>query len=258
MSTRVLRPIEKSTAVEAVTEQIRTQILAGDLLAGALLPPERELATRFGVNRLTLRAALSRLEALGLIDVQHGTGSRVRNFREHVGMEVLPDLLHVMRDMRGGDVDDYLRIAGDVLDLRRALVAETVGLAAERHTEADLVNIRAAIALQADRVDDPLAFARGDFDVAREVVRAARNLAIELLLNTIVRFPLEDPSLLRAMYPSPRLQNQHYGTLIDLILSRDPGRARETMRTALEAIDKVTMERLNHGPRRKRKKEISP
>lgn len=255
---RALRPIEKSTAVEAVTEQIRTQILAGDLLAGSLLPPERVLATRFGVNRLTLRAALSRLEALGLIDVQHGTGSRVRNFREHVGMEVLPDLLHVMREMRGGDADDYLRVVGDVLDLRRAVVAETVGLAAVRHTEADLVNIRASVAFQAGRVDDALAFARGDFDVAREVVRAARNLAIELLLNTIVRFPLEDPSLLRAMYPSPRLQNQHYDTLIEQIVSRNPERARQTMRSALEAIDKVTLERLDQGARRKRKKGSSP
>jgi DNA-binding FadR family transcriptional regulator len=241
----MLKPVEKSTAVEAVTEQLRTQILNGGLAAGSRLPPERELATQFGVNRLTLRAALSRLEALGLITVQHGTGSHVRNFREHVGMEVLPDLLHVMRDGRGGD---YLRIARDVLDLRRSLVAETVALAAERHTAEDLATIRVAIARQADRVDDTLAFARGDFEVAREVVRASRNLAIELLLNTIVRFPLEDDSLLRAMYPAPRIQNEHYATILGLLEARDSAHAREVMRTALEAIDRVTLQRLEREP----------
>lgn len=250
MTTRLLKPVEKSTAVEAVTEQLRTQILSGGLPAGSRLPPERELATRFGVNRLTLRAALSRLEALGLIAVQHGTGSHVRNYREHVGMEVLPDLLHVMRTERGAD---YLRIAGDVLDLRRTLVGETVALAAERHTASDLVTIRAAIARQADRVDDTLAFARGDFEVAREVVRAARNIAIEMLLNTIVRFPLEDEALLRAMYPAPRIQNEHYATLLALIESRDAVRARDVMRTAIEAFDKVTMQRLERDARPIRK-----
>jgi DNA-binding FadR family transcriptional regulator len=242
----MLKPVEKSTAVEAVTEQLRTQILSGGFAPGSRLPPERELATQLGVNRLTLRAALSRLEALGLINVQHGTGSHVRNFREHVGMEVLPDLLHVMREARSGG--DYLRIARDVLDLRRSLVADTVALAAERHGEDDLVTIRAAIARQADRVEDTLAFARGDFEVAREVVRASRNLAIELLLNTIVRFPLEDDSLLRAMYPAPRIQNEHYTTLLALIESRDPPRAREMMRAALEAIDRVTLQRLEREP----------
>src|SRR6202035_2742232 len=42
-------------------------VARGDLDRGDRLPPERELATWFGVNRLTLRQALADLQRRGLI-----------------------------------------------------------------------------------------------------------------------------------------------------------------------------------------------
>lgn len=42
--------------------------------AGELLPPEKELAMRFGVNRHTLRRAIDELVADGIVERQHGKG----------------------------------------------------------------------------------------------------------------------------------------------------------------------------------------
>jgi len=50
-----------------IGEVIEHAIQSGDLRAGDRLPPERELAQWFGVNRLTLRQALSELERSRLI-----------------------------------------------------------------------------------------------------------------------------------------------------------------------------------------------
>jgi GntR family transcriptional regulator, transcriptional repressor for pyruvate dehydrogenase complex len=241
MRTRPFKPIERSTVVDAVTEQLRTQILSGSFPPGARLPAERDLAEQLGINRLTLRAALSRLEALGLIETQHGTGSVVRNYREHGGVEMLPSLLAVCRN---GDPETYLALTRDVLELRKTLSCEAVALAAERRTEADLSAMRAAAQAQKARVNDPLAFAKGDIEFARAVVCAAKNLGLELLLNTIARFPEEDPVLGRAMYPRPRAQYKQYATLIDLIEARDSALARQVMRPALDAIDKVILEKI--------------
>ncbi|WP_067967039.1 GntR family transcriptional regulator [Nocardiopsis trehalosi] len=59
-------------------EQVRT-LIGRDLLprlgAAGLLPPERALAARFGVSRVTVRAALRLLEADGLVRSVPGVGT---------------------------------------------------------------------------------------------------------------------------------------------------------------------------------------
>jgi GntR family transcriptional regulator len=50
-----------------IADVIEVAIASGDLQPGDRLPPERELAEHFGVNRLTLRQALSDLERRRLI-----------------------------------------------------------------------------------------------------------------------------------------------------------------------------------------------
>lgn len=242
MAQPAFKPVVRSTVVDAVTEQLRTEILSGTFPPGKRLPAERELASQLGVNRLTLRAALGRLETLGLIEIQHGTGSRVRDYRQHGGIETLPNLVRLARE---SDPENYLALARDVLELRRTIAAEAVALAAERHTAEDLEAMRAAARAQAARVGDVLAFARGDIEFARALVRATHNLGLELLLNTMARFPEADAGLARAMYPSPRAQYEHYDVVLGLIESRAPAAiAREAMRGALEAIDNVTLTRL--------------
>ncbi|MDP3274343.1 MAG: GntR family transcriptional regulator [Deltaproteobacteria bacterium] len=232
-----LEPVGRGTAVDAITEQMRARILSGAWAAGAKLLSERELAQQLAVNRLTLRAALARLEALGLVATQHGIGTVVRDFRQHGGIESLPELLAVMRTR---DSRAYIAHVRDVLELRRAVATEAVALAAARHTQEDLVLLESLAALQRGRVRDVVAFARGDVEFARAVVRAGRNLALELLLNTVARFPDEDPMLTRAMYPKPRAQQRMYAPLIALIASRDVQAAREALRATLEGLDRTS------------------
>jgi DNA-binding transcriptional MocR family regulator len=61
-------------SVDHCAGRIRESILGGEISAGTRLPPERALAERFGVNRVTVRGALARLEAEGLVDVRQGSG----------------------------------------------------------------------------------------------------------------------------------------------------------------------------------------
>ena len=61
---------------EDVAEQLRDAILDGRFAAGRKLPPERELAQEFGVNRTSVREALKVLEGLGLVTVRQGANPR--------------------------------------------------------------------------------------------------------------------------------------------------------------------------------------
>jgi DNA-binding FadR family transcriptional regulator len=57
-----------------IIERLGDAIRSGELSPGDRLPPERELADRFGVSRVSVRDALRSLEVLGLIEVRVGAG----------------------------------------------------------------------------------------------------------------------------------------------------------------------------------------
>lgn len=234
-----IEPLDRVTVVERLVDSLRKEILFGRLRAGERLPAERDLAGRFGVNRLTLRAALARLQALGLIVVRHGTGTVVAPWRETSGPDTLAFLL------RAGDpADDSWRgWLEALLEIRRIVAVEALGLACERRTLADLQAIRDAT--EAARAEtDPVRFAHRDVDIARAVVRASHNLGLELLLNTLARFPDLQPEVANAMYPRPDLHMAHHDAVIDLIERGEASMARDFLRAALEHQDRETLSRL--------------
>src|SRR5450432_4026973 len=89
-----LAPVARQSVVDAVADRLRGEILAGRLRPGTRLPSERELSLALGVNRLTLRASLARLEALGLIATRHGAGTVVASWRERASLDALATLVH--------------------------------------------------------------------------------------------------------------------------------------------------------------------
>ncbi len=71
---RVFRPPQRRRLHEDVAEQLRDAILENHYRAGDKLPPERELAERFGVNRTSIREAIKTLESWGLVVARQGDG----------------------------------------------------------------------------------------------------------------------------------------------------------------------------------------
>ncbi|WP_068920861.1 GntR family transcriptional regulator [Planobispora rosea] len=63
---------------QAIAGDLREQIHAGTLVAGAVLPSEHVLRRRYAASRNTVRQALAELEREGLITTEHGKGRFVR------------------------------------------------------------------------------------------------------------------------------------------------------------------------------------
>lgn len=57
-----------------IADDLRRQITAGDLVAGAVLPSEADLAGSYGVSRVTVRKALELLRRDGLVGSRQGFG----------------------------------------------------------------------------------------------------------------------------------------------------------------------------------------
>src|SRR5678816_858392 len=120
---RMLKPVEKQRVAEEIAEQLRALILGGQYPPGSKLPPERELSKRLRVNRASLREALKKLEHLGLVRIRQGDGTRVQNFMETGGIELVQHLLPL-----AGGKPELIR---DLLEFRRIFGRELARLAAD-------------------------------------------------------------------------------------------------------------------------------
>src|SRR6185436_84314 len=119
---------------EDVAEQLRDAILDSRFPPGTKLPPERDLALEFRVNRTSVREAIKVLEGLGLVSVRQGDGATVRPLVE-ASLEVLgPMIFH------GGKID--LALVAEMAEVMRPLLLEMGRLAIERCRPSDLVAIR--------------------------------------------------------------------------------------------------------------------
>jgi DNA-binding FadR family transcriptional regulator len=240
----VLGPVARSSVVDAVADRLRNEILAGRLAAGARLPSERELSLALGVNRLTLRAALARLEAMGLVTTRHGSGTEVAAWRERAGLEALTMVMGSLDP----DEPAWVELLTSMLEVRRILATEAVALAATRHTADDVTAMRAIAAEQRTRLHDAQAYARGDLAFQRAVVRAARNVGLELILNSFARFPEEQPALVATLYDKRADSVGFYDVLIGLVQAGDPAAARTSLRDAFNAMDEEWLSRHGHRP----------
>lgn len=144
----ILRPVERRSVPDEVTDQLADVIVAGEVPPGGQLPSERDLAERLGVSRPTVRAALARLAASGLVETRQGGGSTVRDFRRHGGLDLLPRLL-----VGQGGVD--LGVVRDVVEARTMFGPQVAALAARASAGADAdARLRAAAEAVATGEDD--------------------------------------------------------------------------------------------------------
>lgn len=169
-----LLPVDRSTVVDRLTDSLIDAVVTGRFDVGAPLPPERELAERFEVNRATLRQAVGRLEQIGLLTRRQGSGTIVCDPRKLTAPEVVG---------RIATADDAAFVA-DLVEVREAL-AEVIGRrAAGAITEAR----RAVLGALIDQIAEATTARERQLLELRffaVLVDAAGNRAIEVLLRWV-------------------------------------------------------------------------
>lgn len=152
--------------VEKVMRQIETALLDGTYPAHARLPGERVLAEHYGVSRNTVREAIQRLAARGLLRSRQGAG------------------VYVTEQLRTGPpspwgqlIADHPGVRDDVLEFRRVLEGATAYFAALRGTEEDRERIRTHFAAleQARQADNQPAEAAADAKLHEAIAQASHN-----------------------------------------------------------------------------------
>lgn len=168
------RPPDRQRLDEQIATAIADAILDGAFPPGSTLPPERELAEQFGVNRTSLRQGLARLQHMGMIEARHGSGNVVRDPDQLTNPAVVEALVHKLGP-------DFLV---ELLEVRASFGALIGRLAAERHTSGDAQALAAALATLREA---PTAAARQEADLAffSVLIHATGNRALGLLYRWV-------------------------------------------------------------------------
>src|SRR5919202_1731508 len=121
---------------DLVHDRLRRQILEGRLAPGDAVPSERVLAEALGVNRHAVREALKRLEQAGLVRISQGGATRVLDWRDAGGLEVLLDLV------AGGAGPPPADVVRSVLEMRASVGIDAARRCAHRADAAQREAVR--------------------------------------------------------------------------------------------------------------------
>jgi len=141
--------------------QILEQIVSGAIKAGEKLPSENRLCETFQVSRPTVREALMRLHADGLVTTRQGSGTIVQ--RRPSG--------HLVRLSRASDIAGMLRC----MEVRIALEGQAARLAAVRHTPGQLEQVAKALDRMHASFEGGTTPTEADFEFHAAVASASGN-----------------------------------------------------------------------------------
>src|SRR5215470_11770647 len=207
-------------STEQVVSHIRNLIERGQLRPGDRLPAERDLATKIGVSRPTVRVGLHALAAMGVVKSRHGSGTYIPDGPPTLDSEPLSLLAALHGFTRE-----------EMYEARRLLEVGAAGMAAERATPDQLATLADEVSNLFAALDDPLRFLVHDITFHRSVAAASGNPIIASLVEMV-----------SALYYDRRRQTAKQASDRDLkeaaelhrriyqaIRSRDPGEARNAM-----------------------------
>jgi DNA-binding FadR family transcriptional regulator len=216
---------------ELVAQQLRRQIIRGELPEDAALPSEAVLMKRFGVSRPTLREAFRVLESEGLINVRRGAhgGARV----QVPNGEAAARYAGLVLEFRGATLQD-------VYEARGVLEPPCARRLASRRTKADIGRLRDNIASARAALDDPPTHIRLNNAFHAMMIEMAGNQTI-IVLNSMVRHIIDLSSYLHVEEDAGTPDNikatkkglRAHETLVDLIEAKEPEEAERLWRTHL-------------------------
>lgn len=170
--------LSRSRLFEQVVGALLRAIVIGEFRAGARLPTEAELCSRYAVSRTVVREAVRVLQSKGLVEVRHGSGMWVANEARWDPLDI--DILQIRFEL--GEFDEIWR---QFAESRRIFEVEIAALAASRRTEAELVALDDALAAMRASAQQPDTYRQADVGFHLTLVRSSHNPVLLRLLEPI-------------------------------------------------------------------------
>lgn len=241
------KSIRQPKLSDVIQRELESLILDGILSPGQQLPPERELAKQFDVSRPSVREAIQRLEAKGLLTRRQGGGTFVN---ENLSSNLSDPLLNLLSSRA-----DTQR---DLLETRHALEGISAYFAALRGTKEDFERISQCHQAMNDslQADDIEAEAKAVMEFLTAIAEASHNVVllhiVKSLSPLLEQNVLQNLKLLSEREDALQKLNEHRAKIVNAIVSGEPEKASEMSHTHLAFIDETLSDLTQEQGRRAR------
>lgn len=227
--------VQHTKLSDAIVHRIEALILDGSWGEGERIPSERELARLFEVSRPSIREAIQKLDALGLLIKVQGGGTFVARSMSSQTSESLLELL-------ASHPESQL----DLIEFRHALESVSAYFAALRGTDPDLERIQVLFDAASEPNLDSATHADALVTLYQSIAEASHNRVLLHLvrgLSSILRDNVFK-NLEQLKHRSDVLAQMqvHRKALIAAILKREPEQARAACNAHLAYIEEILLE----------------
>ncbi|MGV9478285.1 FadR/GntR family transcriptional regulator [Gordonia aichiensis] len=201
-------------AARALLDDVRR----GRWEVGEQLPGEVSLARELSVGRSTVREAIRRLAARGVLTTRQGVGVFLAATEPTQPWDQLAEIAEIT----------------DVLQVRIAIESRAAALAAANHTDDDARIIRTALENRNALLDGtPQALAAEDIRLHQVIVVASHNDLLVTLFDGLRARLVGSMTDMLTMMPVGRADADEHSAVVDAILARDSDRAERLTRAHL-------------------------
>jgi len=209
-------PVERESLVSLVIARVQDCLLRKELKPGDYLPTETELSRNLGIGKSSVREAVKMLQAMGVVEIHRGRGTRIR---KHPGPGLIsPLVFHLLTESGYPD---------DLVELRMLFEPAFAALALRRATDEDLRTMRHALEQLETSVRAGAPEAEEDLAFHRAMLRATKNPLVIRIGETI--FELFRPSIAVSMRHIPERAVRDHRRLFEALRARDEKRLREAV-----------------------------
>jgi DNA-binding FadR family transcriptional regulator len=213
---------------EELADRLLGEVAQGKFAVETLLPPEGELASAYGVSRLTVREAIRILRSKNVVEIHRGRGTFVNRPEAWTSLDAIVRLA-VNGDSAAG-------VSERLLEARAIVEIGAARLAAVRRSDEDLAELDSCVqemVAGADAGDVDL-FVDADIAFHDVIMRASGNLFVPFMLEPfgqLLRHTREQTSAV----PEIQLHAiEHHRAILDSLASGDESRARQAMEAHME------------------------
>lgn len=217
--------VKKIRVYEEIVQQLKDYFAKGELKPGDKLPSERELAEQFNCSRVSVRQALTLLEAQGLLVRKVGGGTYKVSDADFEVSQLVSLLMPAEENLN------------EPLEFRRLLEPQIVRLAAQRATEEDIAAMEDCLRRQAEKVAAGELIIQEDSEFHFAIARASKNGIVVKLVEAIqsILWETRETSIM-AKHGARRSLKGHY-PILEAIKNKDPRAAQEAMEQHLEEVE---------------------
>jgi GntR family transcriptional repressor for pyruvate dehydrogenase complex len=223
---KTLQPVSKQSLSDRLANRIREMIQQADYERGDRLPSIMEMARSFGVGHPTVREALTKLEAVGVVEIRHGSGVYVSRSDDGVLLLASPGYAPVVTR----------KLLQDLIKSRMPLEMQSVAEAVEHITARHLKDMHRLLTTAGKHLADDGVLHKVNMDFHRQIAVSSGNTVLLQLLDVLRELFQREQLMILDIFGSRERDHQGHLAILDALERRNKTLAVDRMRRHLEGV----------------------